>query len=182
MPKIDADFKEKLESISKKDLEKVIIKFASRNDEFYNYLLINYTDPESGEEDLFENAKADLSDLFNKSFRGYAVQLRLANMIKACSKRIGEFTKVCKKKKLEADLLMLVLKEIFTNYEKYLGTCFTPFDSQVGRLVKRMVTLLNSKLHPDYVIVYKENINSYLLVLHRVSNHINFIFDLPESV
>ena len=77
---------------------------------------------------------------------------------------------------------MMVLKEIFTDYEKYSGTCFTPFDNQVGRLVKRMVTLLKSKLHQDYVVIYRENVNSYLQLLHRNSNHLNFIFDLPESI
>jgi hypothetical protein len=38
------------------------------------------------------------------------------------------------------------------------------------------------KLHPDYKIDYEGKINRYLEVLHRTSNHIDFIYAMPASI
>lgn len=174
--------KEKIEQLSKSDLEKIVLKFTAKYSELGNYLLVNYFDKESGENDLFEKTKADLDMLFTKSYRGFSEELQLANMISACIKRINEFVKVCKNKNLETNLLMYVLEFIFSLYTNLLGTCFTAYDYKVGLMVKRTVTLIQTKLHSDYQIEYIEKINQYLSVLHRTSNHINTIYLLPKSI
>ena len=104
-------------------------------------------------------------------------------MLSACVKRINEFSKFCKKKKhLEADLIIYVLDVPFSYPAKFFGTCFTAFDYRTGLLVKRLTTLVEKKLHPDYKINYIERINFFLERLHSTSEHIDFIFVLPKKI
>ena len=129
-----------------------------------------------------KQAKEDLDSLFMKSYKGYTDQLRLANMLSACTKRINEFSKICKNKTLEIDLVMHVLEAIFSETTNLFGTCFTTFDYKVGVMVKRAITLIETKIHPDYKIEYSSKINSYLNVLHRTANHIDAIYGMPEAI
>ena len=182
MPKITPDLKQQIQNLSKADLEKVVIKIAGKNKAVFDYLQVNFFNKEFGEQDLFEEAKTDLNKLFGKSYKGFSEQLQLANMLSACVKRLNEFTKINKNKKLEADLVMYILDVPFSCSGNFYGTCFTAFDYRVGLLVKRMVTLVNSKLHEDYRIEYTEKINNYLKILHRTSSHIDMIYSLPQEI
>jgi hypothetical protein len=182
MPKISSEIKEKIASLSKVELEKIVVRFASKDKAVVDYLLVNYFDKETGEIDLFEEAKRDLELLFRKSYKGISAEMKLANMVSACIKRINIFSKICKNKKLEADLLMYVLKFIFSLSTNLFGTCFTAFDYKVALLVKRLITLVEKKLHPDFKIEYADSINDYLRILHSTSNHNDFIYGLPQSI
>jgi len=182
MAKIDDNIKQKIKTLNREELEKLLIKAATKHKEFHDYLLVNYIDKEFGEKELFERAKSDLNVLFYKSYKGFSEQLRLANMLSACIKRINEFAKVCKNKNLEADLIMCVLEVPFSYSTNMFGTCFTAFDYKVGLRVKRMITLVTKKMHEDYLIDYKEKINKYLDILHRTSGHIDFIYAFPKKI
>jgi len=103
-------------------------------------------------------------------------------MLGACVKRINEFSKVSKKKNLEADLILHVLAIPFSYPTNMLGTCFTAYDYKTGMLLKRLITLVTKKLHEDYRIEYEDTINDYLNILHQTSNHIDTIYDLPKSI
>jgi len=182
MPKITPEIKLQIQSLSKHELEKLVLIAAGKDKNFHDYLLINYIDKEYGEKDLFEKVKADLDILFCKSYKGFSEELQLANMISACVKRINLFSKVCKKKNLEVDLLMYVLEIPFSLTTNMFGTCFTKYDYKVGLLVKRVITLIEKKLHPDYKIEYQEKVNQYLTILHRTSKHIDFIYNMPKYI
>ena len=174
--------KKEVEKLSKKDLEKLVLKAASMNRQFRDYLLINFIDRELGESDLFEAARADLKVLCGKNYKGRSDEMRSANMLVACNKRIGVFSKVCKDKSLEMDLIMDVLKSAFLPSRGFLGTCFTKFDYQVYLLVKKAITLLEDKLHEDYYIQYAADINKYLKLLHDRSRHLNYVYAMPKTV
>lgn len=182
MPKISPEIRKQIATISKTELEKIVIKLAAKDKAVFDYLLVNHLERDTGENELFEEAKMDLDLLFRKSYKGFAQQLQLANMISACTQRIGKFSKVCKNKNLEADLVMYVLELIFAPSDALLGTCFTAYDYKVAQMVKRVITIVKTRLHPDYKIEYEEKINNYLTILHRTSNHMDFIFGLPGSI
>jgi hypothetical protein len=182
MPKISPEIKKQIAGISKTELEKIVIKMAAKEKAVFDYLLVNYLEKETGENELFEETKMDLDFLFIKSYKGFAQQLQLANMLSACIQRINKFSKICKNKNLETDLVMYVLAPVFELPTGLLGTCFTACDYKVGLMVKRVVTLVQTRLHPDYKIEYAEKINNYLTILHHTSNHINVIFGLPKSI
>ena len=181
MPKISTEIKNRIATISKTELEKIIIKMAAKDKAVFDYLLVNL-EKETGENDLFEETKMDLDSLFRKSYKGFSKELQLANMLSACIKRINQFSKICKKRDLEADLMMHVLEFIFSHSTNLFGICFTAYDYRVALMINRVITIVQTNLHPDYKIEYAEKINKYLTILHRTSNHIDFIYGLPAQI
>lgn len=174
--------KEAIGRLSKKDLEKLVLKAAYMNKQFRDYLLINYIDKEYGQQDLFEAANADLNLLYRKNYKGFSEELRMANMLAACNKRIVEFSKVCKNPSLQMDLIMAVLQVPFSLSPDYYRTCFSKFNYQVYLLVKKSITLLKTKLHEDYYIQYAPEINRYLAFLHEYSSHLDYVYAMPKTV
>lgn len=181
MPRLSSDIKQQIKELSKKELEEIVLKMAAKDSSFFDFLQVNYLNKEGGEQELFEQTKSDLTYLFSKRYKGFSEELRLANMLAACVKRINEFTKISKNKLLEAELLLFILEETFTYPPNYFGTCFTAYDSKVGIIVQRLINVLK-KVHPDYLIEYQEKVNRYLGVLHRNSNHIDTIYKLPREI
>ncbi|OPZ99921.1 MAG: hypothetical protein BWY70_00852 [Bacteroidetes bacterium ADurb.Bin408] len=182
MAKLDDKIKNTISTLPHKELEKLVLKAATKFPPFADYITVNYVDKELGEVDLFDKAKTDINGLYYKSYRGRAPQLRMAKMLSDCIKRINEFSKICKNKNLEADLLVFVLKEAFAGEPKYLGTCFTVFDYKVALLLKRLITLVTKKLHADYLDDYRAHINTWLSMLHSTSNHIDMVYNMPSKI
>ena len=181
MAKVNPQIILEIEKLSKKELEKLVLKAASKDKSFHDFLLINYADKDFGEKDLFEKAKADLEMLFRKNYKGFSEELKLANMLAACHKRIDEFGKVCKEKKLELDLVLRVLEIPFSLPEKMLETCFTKYNFRVVLLVKKAIGLYY-KLHEDYKIEYAGTLSRYLEVLHRSSNHLDYVYNMQKTL
>jgi|WetSurMetagenome_2_1015567.scaffolds.fasta_scaffold155722_2 hypothetical protein len=181
MPRLSSDIKQQIKELSIEELQEIVLKMAAKDSNFFDFLQVNYLDKEGGEQELFETTKLDLNYLFAKRYKGFSEQLRLANMLAACIKRINEFTKISKNKLLEADLLMFILEEAFGYPLNYFGTCFTAYDSKVGIIVQRLINVLK-KVHPDYLIEYQEKVNRYLGVLHRNSDYNDTIYKLPKAI
>ena len=182
MPRLDKETKEQIKRLDSKDLQDIVISLATKEKMVYDYILLNYLDKESGEQDLFESTKTDLEIIFGKRHKGFSEELQIANMLGACIKRINEFTKISKNKVLEAELLLYVLQVPFSLTTKMFGTCFTQYDTKVAMFVKRLITIVTKKLHEDYKIEYEDKINEYLQILHRTSNHIDMVYNLPKAI
>lgn len=182
MPRLDKETKEQIKRLDSKDLQDIVISLATKEKMVYDYILLNYLDKESGEQDLFESTKTDLEIIFGKRHKGFSEELQIANMLGACIKRINEFTKISKNKVLEAELLLYVLQVPFSLTTKMFGTCFTQYDTKVAMIVKRLITIVTKKLHEDYKIEYEDKINEYLQILHRTSNHIDMVYNLPKAI
>lgn len=153
--------------ISKKDLEKLVLKACSLDKSFKDFLIINYIDQESGEKELFEQAKNDIFALAYKRYKGFSNELKMANYLAACNKRIMEFSKTCKDKSLEMDLIIMVLDMAFKDKSCGFGTCFTQYNHKVYLLVKKAMTLLTKKLHVDHRLDYEKKVNQYLTQISR---------------
>jgi hypothetical protein len=182
MPKISPSITDQISTLSKKELEKLVLKAAAQDKTFHNYLLVNYFDREYAEQDLFDAAKEDLERLFRKSYKGFSQELQLANMLGACLKRINEFSKTCKNKHLEADLILHVLSIPFSLSSNSFTTCFTAYNYKVVLLLKRLISIVKLKLHEDYKIQYAPTINEYLAILHRTSSHLDYVYALTTSI
>lgn len=111
----------------------------------------------------------------------HRLMLQIANMLGACIKRINEFTKISKNKVMEAELLY-ILQVPFSLTTKMFGTCFTQYDTKVAMIVKQLITIVTKKLHEDYKVEYEDKMNEYLQVLHRTSNHIDTVYNLPKAI
>jgi hypothetical protein len=182
MSKINAEIKEAIKKIDKETLEKLVLKAAAKDSIFCNFLIVNYVDKEFGEEDLYEKAKQELEILCRKSYRGFSQELQLANKLAACHKRINEFSKICKNKELELKLIMHVLQIPFSLSSNLFCTCFTNYNYRVSLLLKKAISLLQNKLHQDYAIEYSKTINGYLEVLHRTSDYLDCVGNLPKGI
>ena len=181
MPRDKAIFKEQVTELSKKELVDIVLKLAAKR---YNYefLLVNFLDKDGGEQTLFEEAKDDINKLFEKEFKGRTTQHQLVKKLNACTKRISEFTTETKSKKLEADLILYVLDHQFQHPAKIFGARFSGYDYKVGLLLKKLISLVTKKLHPDYLVDYQDNINEFLTKLHKTSDRINTIKELPQAI
>lgn len=181
MPLNKTILKEQLAQLSKKELAEMVLKLAGKRYN-YEYLLVNFLDTESGEQTLFEEALEDIDLLCEKEYKGSTELKKLVKKLNACVKRINEFTIETKSKKLEADLVLYVLEIQFKNPVKMFGARVSGYDYKVGLLLKRLITLVTKKIHPDYIIDYQDKINDMLTHLHKTSNRINTIKDLPERI
>ncbi len=173
--------KEQLSHFSKSELSEMILKLAGKR---YNYefLLVNFLDKDGGEKTLFDETKEDIDKLCKKEYRGSTLQKQSVNRLNACVKRINEFTIETKSKKLEADLVLYVLELQFSNPVKVFGARVSGYDYKVGLLLKRLISLVTMKLHPDYFVDYQDKINEFLTKLHKTSNRINTIRELPAII
>ncbi|MBP6610555.1 MAG: hypothetical protein KA206_05635 [Paludibacter sp.] len=173
--------REQLRQLPKDDLVDMLLKLAGKR---YNYefLLVNFLDPEGGELTLFQEAIDDIQILWDKEFKGRTIQHQLVKRLNACTKRIKEFTVETKSKKLEADLILYVLQLQFEQSSSVFGARFSGYDYKVALLLKKLIGLVTTKLHPDYLLDYQEKINEFLTKIHHTSNRINTVFDLPKAI
>lgn len=181
MPLNKPILKEQLAQLSKKELEEMVLKLAGKR---YNYefLLVNFLDTDGGEQTLYEEAMEDIDRLCEKEYKGSTELKKLVKKLNACVKRINEFTIETKSKKLEADLVLYVLELQFANPVKVFGARVSGYDYKVGLLLKRLITLVTKRLHPDYLVDYQDKINDLLTRLHKTSNRINTIKELPYQI
>ena len=173
--------RDQVKQLSRKELEDIVVKFAGKRLNYY-YLLINYFEKEDGEEQYFEAAKADIDKLKVKFSNGKIPELLQAEFLKAAGKRVTLFSKVSKNKVFEANLLIYILETQFSEQEILLGSIFRTYDYKVALLVKRLITIVTTKIHEDYKIDYEEKINRYLKLLHKKSIHTNLVMKLPKQI
>jgi hypothetical protein len=182
MPKLDSETRDKIKDLSKTDLQKIVLKFASQNKEVLDFIKVNYLDKEVGEQELFAETKDDLDLLMNKGYIGRSRELKAARMLGACSERITQFSKVTNNKKLEADLIVFVLDDTFNSGYASQSTCFTAYDNKLRLLVSRLLTIVTKKLHPDLKLDYRNKLNEFLQRLHGGSNHLDAVYVMPHEI
>ena len=182
MPVLSKEFKQGVQNIPTPELQKLVLKIARSNKEVYDLINLEHLQKEEAAKELFEKTKAKIqSHLFNMSSRG-PIQKSIATSIGKAVKEINYYVKVTGNKYKEAELLNILLSEVFEDFSDELSTCWTVFDSKLGVTTKRLLNLVTKKLHEDYLLDFKDDLNKYLKILHRHSNHIDLIFNLPDKI
>ncbi|MCF8302794.1 MAG: hypothetical protein K9I94_05905 [Bacteroidales bacterium] len=182
MPRLTAEFKEEIKNLPPEELRKIVLKVAAKDKMVHDFITVNYLDKKFGEQDMYEDTLHDLEKLILNRYIGRTEPTHLAKLLEACIKRINEFTRISKNKKLEADLLVYVLSIPLSYSEKNFGTCFTRYDNKVAQIVKRLINIVTKKLHKDYRLDYEEIINRYLTILHTHSHHLDSVYTMPKSL
>jgi len=182
MPRLSKEFKEAIKEIPVEELQKLVIQFTSKNREIYDFVNLHYVERDDAEEELFEETIEKITDeILFLSERGI-IQKNLAKAITKSVGYINHFVKVTKNKNREADLLRNLLDDVFENYTDELGTCWTAFDSKLAVTTNRLYNLVTKKLHEDYRIEYRDNLNHYLEILHARSNYLDYVYKMPKSI
>lgn len=182
MPKLSSDFKRQLKSLSSSDLEKIALKCAGRDRFCYEFILVNFLNPEYGEQDLFENYKSELDQLSNKTFAGRTESKRLAKLLKASNQLVRQFKLVVKKPNLEVELYLHALKIQFESLPQNINGRYQVYDNALARTLKKVIDLVADKLHEDYLLEYQGSINGYLLTLHRLAPFNPNVKVLPKMI
>ncbi len=182
MPRLSKEIKEGIKNLPKHELTEIVLKAASKEKYVLDYIRINYLDKENAEKELFNETKNDLEKLHAKGYKGWTDEVVTTNMLKACIKRINEFTKTSKNKIFEVELLLYILDIAFEQSYADFGTDANGFDFKVGQILKRTLTIVTKKIHEDYLLDYQEILNSYLSRLHSTSDHIEIIYNMPEEI
>lgn len=181
MPRLSKEFSAAIEKLSHKDLIDIVKKSASKSQEIYRLIEINYFGDEDTLEKYFEETKNDVALEVAFIDLSGAPQNRIAKAIGKAIKLINEYVKVAKNPVHEAELLNIVLERVFTDYSRQLGTCFTVFDSKVAVTLRRFHNLVLNKLHEDYHIQYADSIDSYIKSLKATSRFLDSVYGLPDS-
>jgi hypothetical protein len=179
MAKLSSEFKEAIHALQKDDLEKIILRFSKKDKEMYESLCFEYVKNETAI-NLFEDSKEQIEIHF-RNLRNSVIQKQLANAISKSVKTINNFRSITKEIKLEADLLLYLLKIVFDNFQDELGTCWTVFDSKLAITTNRLMNLIKKDLHEDYWIEYREEMNNFIKILKRKSRHIDFVYNMPDN-
>jgi len=180
--KVDPEVSRLLLTLSKEELIKILSKALQKDKSLHDYVYVTYLDAKDGPRLLYEQALDDIKLLERKAYKGFSFELRFANMLGACSKRINEFDKICKQKELVLDLLLYVLNDPMSMKPDILGTCFTALNYKVFLLMRKALTIYSKKIHSDLQIEYRAKINAYLQHLHTHSDHLDYVYELPESL
>ena len=182
MPRLSKEFKHAIQEIPVVELQKLVVTAASKSQEIYDLVNIQYVNGKEAETDLFRETKEkSLGEIYLFNERGI-VQKNLASAIGKAVKYINYYEKVTGNSNGEAELLLCVLNEVFENYSAKLGTCWTVLDSKLAITTNRLYNLVTKKLHEDYQIEFAEPMNRFLEILHTKSNHLDYVYDMPKSM
>lgn len=185
MPRVDSSFSKELSELPTKELVKLLVKAASQDKPFHDYLLVNYVDPIDGEKILFDETLEEIDILQGKYYRGNTEEASAAKMLIACHKRANQFAKICKTKTLELDLILKILDYAFELPYRLINGYFPSFQKQVHLLLKKTVLLVDQKIHEDYRLEYVPKVNRYLTIFHKYKSYAysnDPKLKLPESL
>ena len=181
MPKITTEFKKDVQDLPVKEPQAAILKFARKDQAFYDFINLQFLNNNEAAEELYEETMGFIEEnILFPGDRG-VIQKRLKAAIDKCIIQINHYAKVSNNKKGEADLLLLLIETVMEQYADELGTCFTSFDSKLALTSNRLLNLVTKKLHPDYFIEYENDLDRFLRILHNRSNHLNYIYALPQT-
>jgi len=151
--------KELISSIPESDYYKLLVKAASKDKSFRDFLMLTYSFNGLSDIEYFNLAIEDLKLIGSKPPKAFLDPRPSIKFINSLVQRIDEFTKVCKNKKLEADLINYALNIAFDT--SFLNSFNKDYVYKFTSLFNRFVKLLNEKLHDDYLIEYKADIEKF---------------------
>ncbi|MFU8845060.1 MAG: hypothetical protein ACNA7V_14755 [Bacteroidales bacterium] len=116
MPKLTKEFIEGIQQIPVEELQRFVIKAARKDKALFDLLNLEYLKKEDATEELFEATKNKITGhLINVSLRG-PVQRSCAAAISKAVNEINYFAQVTKDKYREAQLLNILLDDVFEEY------------------------------------------------------------------
>jgi len=176
--KMSPELKEILHDQSIKKLVSIIQKQANKDTAFLISLKMEFLDKEEIEEMLYEEYSQIIDSKLYDSTRYTRVYMHAYKTLMNAVKELNKFTKLCKNKKMEADLLALIMEYVFENYSDEFGTYYTQFDNKVAITFQRWYNVVTKKLHPDYHVEYFEDMEKYYNILKRKCDHIDRVYGL----
>lgn len=177
MPVPTADFKKAIKQLSEKEKEDVILKAVRRDAELYELLTYELLPEVSLEQVVAETSERIYTLMFQPSGRIFSKAI--TRSLRKAIKEIARFKRITKDAKGEIDLHMYLLRLIFENFSGQFESTYKTFFVATARLVVRTIQLIQKKLHPDYHLEYKAELDDFLAQLHSRSKSRSLTFALP---
>jgi hypothetical protein len=179
MPVPSADFKKAIKQLSDKEKEALILKAARRDAELYELLVYELV-PEVSLEQVVAETSERIQELMQTA-PGRNYSKAISRSLRKSIKEIARFKRITKEVKGEIDLQLYLLKLIFDDYAAQFDAPYKSFFVTTARLLLRTMQLIRTKLHPDYHLEYKEELNHFLGLLHQRSKSKHLTFTLPTA-
>ena len=179
MPVPSIDFKKVIKQLSDKEKEAIILKAVRRDAELYELLSYELL-PEVTLEQVVAETSGRIHELmFNPTGRIFSKGIQRS--LRKSVKEIARFKRITKDVKGEADLHLYLLHLIFENFSAQFDSPYKSFFVTTARLVLRTMQLIQKKLHEDYHLEYKPELDQMLAQLHSRSKSKNLSFALPAA-
>jgi hypothetical protein len=178
MPKAPDIVKEALKSLSKAELEKLVLKAAVKSKPFHDYLLVTYAPDGMGVEDLLDQAKEKIRLAEFKNYVGRSYEKKQNRKLMAQAAFIAEFDKNCNQKEFTLELLLIIIHSQLNDPGIQFGTWYQAYDKKIASLLNRAIHLLQHKIHPDLVGNYKEEVNQYITLLKSKASHVDSVYGM----
>jgi|GEM_PF-1830887 len=178
------DIEPYLQSLSPKQKDKLLYQILKKDQDTVEKLYYNHIAGSDGLDDRYDEYKELVRAKLFDYYRARADELILAKAISEAKKVINEFKKIDKRPEKEAELLMVILEEVFDRppSDVRFGTCWTKYDHVVAQTLKRLITLIKTKLHEDHLMDYKPQIDKYVFRLKSASSFNDFVWELPDEL
>lgn len=173
-----------LRSLSEKQKDKMLRDLLKKNEDLVERLYFKHLSLPEELDSRYEEYERKVKSALFGSYRAMTDELMLAKAIGEAKKSINEFKKIDKRVIKEVELLMIILTTVFedrTNPAQF-GTCWTKYDFAVTQTLKRVISLLQKKLHEDYLLDYKEILEKYIRRLKASSRFNDFVYVLPDEI
>ncbi|RIJ33456.1 hypothetical protein [Pontibacter oryzae] len=177
MPTISPAFRQAVKKLSDKEKEAVILKAARRDAELYDMLRFELQDEVTLEE-VYEEAADKIHELLLNA-SGRSLTKALTKALRKAMKEIARFKRVTKEPKAEIDLHLYTLRLIFDNFTGQFDSYYKGFYTATARLLLRTIQLIRKKLHEDYHLEYKSELDDFLQQIHSRPKHLTV--DLPQE-
>jgi hypothetical protein len=179
MPVPTADFKKVIKQLSDKEKEAIILKAVRRDAELYELLTFELLPEVTLEQVTEETCERIYSLMFNPTGRIFSKGI--TRSLRKSIQEIARFKRITKDVKAEVELHLYLLKLIFDNFTGQFESTYKTFFVTTARLVVRTMQLIRKKLHPDYHLEYKADLDAFLTQLHSRSRSKHLTFALPGS-
>ncbi len=175
------EFKQQIADLQKDELSKLVLKIATKDKVFLEYIKLTYFKDEINETDVFQNYKKKMTSLVTKRYKGYADEEKAAHYIIACNKELANFEKISKNKEYFVELILTILDCAYNEFGASFGTCFTAFEYKFHLLIKKAIKIITTQMHEDMLIEYKDRINHYLALIKK-ADYLDYIYDMPKEI
>ncbi|MCP4458793.1 MAG: hypothetical protein GY816_12335 [Cytophagales bacterium] len=178
------DLQPYLESLSHKRKEKLLYQSLKKDKALMEKLYFKHISTADQLDARYDSFKEKVAEVIFSSHQSMTDELGMAKAIGEAKKVINEFTKIDKRPEREIDLLMTILEAVFDvpgNLAEF-GTCWTKYDLSVTQTLKRVISIIQNKLHEDFHLNYKEKTDRYLIRLKSGSSFNDFVYDLPDEL
>lgn len=177
MPTISPAFRQAVKKLSDKEKEAIILKAARRDAELYDILRYELQEEVTVEE-VYEEAADKIHELLINA-SGRSLTKALTKALRKAMKEIARFKRITKDPKAEIDLHLYTLRLIFDNFTGQFDSYYKGFYTATARLLLRTIQLIRKKLHEDYYLEYKSELDDFLQQIHARPKHLTVA--LPQE-